>query len=208
MLILRGSPALSSFRLSKLLQEVAAAGLPAVAISAEFVHVVDLGGGTLSAAERGVLEKLLTYGPSRVAEPISGLVQFVAPRPGTISPWSSKATDIAHICGLAAVRRIERVIAYTIAFDSGYALPATQGPLLTARLHDRMTQVVFGDLDACGALFRHETPRPMTGVPVLTVEYAVSTSSSPGRTSGSPTSLTTGSPSCAKTRSTRFAPLI
>ncbi|HEV8074142.1 MAG TPA: phosphoribosylformylglycinamidine synthase, partial [Opitutaceae bacterium] len=166
MLILRGSPALSQFRLQKLLQDLAAAGLPARAISAEFVHIVEPA-TELTKQEQAVLEKLLTYGPRRAAAAVTGLVQVVAPRPGTISPWSSKATDIAHICGLTGVKRIERVIAYTIAFDSGYSLPATHSSLLQQKLHDRMTQVVFGDLAACDVLFHHTAPRPMTSVPVL-----------------------------------------
>jgi len=172
MLILRGSPALSSFRLRKLLLDLTAAGLPVRALGAEFVHIVETA-GALTPGERGVLEKLLTYGPSRAAAPVTGLVQIVAPRPGTISPWSSKATDIAHICGLGAVKRIERVIAYTV--DVGESAPpfplcalgAAELAVLRARLHDRMTQVVFGDLAACAALFRHEAPRPMISVPVL-----------------------------------------
>jgi phosphoribosylformylglycinamidine synthase len=194
MLILRGSPAFSQFRLQKLLDGTNAAirpadGPPARALSAEFVHLVDLASpapdagkpvepvgpstvaGDLTPAERIVLEKLLTYGPSRSAVlphgKNTGLVQVVAPRPGTISPWSSKATDITHICGLAKVKRIERVIAYTIDFDADYPLPAAHSSLLRQKLHDRMTQVVFGDLAACEVLFRHESPRPMTSVPVL-----------------------------------------
>ena len=170
MLILRGSPALSRFRLQKLLADLVAAGLPARAVSAEFVHVAETS-AALTPTERTLLEKLLTYGPRRPAAPVTGLVQIVAPRPGTISPWSSKATDIAHICGLANVKRIERVIAYTIdlgsASDSGYSLPAARYSLLSAKLSDRMTQVVFTELAACDMLFRHEQPRPMTSVPVL-----------------------------------------
>ncbi|WP_414662104.1 phosphoribosylformylglycinamidine synthase [Horticoccus sp. 23ND18S-11] len=168
MLILRGSPALSPFRLQKLLQDLTATGLPVRAINAEFVHVAELA-GELTSAQHKVLEQLLTYGPRRVAEPISGLTRVVAPRPGTISPWSSKATDIAHICGLSAVKRIERVVQYTI--DLGPPVPPSQlstfNLQLAAKLHDRMTQVVFDDLAACEALFRHETPRPLTSVPVL-----------------------------------------
>jgi len=166
MLILRGSSALSEFRLNKLLNDLVAAGLPARAVSAEFVHVAELT-GDLAPAQRDVLEKLLTYGPRRATAAVSGLVQVVAPRPGTISPWSSKATDIAHICGLTSVKRIERVIAYTIDLGSDAQLSADDTKLLTAKLHDRMTQVIFGDLDACAALFSHEQPRPMTSVPVL-----------------------------------------
>ena len=173
MLILRGSPALSSFRLQKLLADLVAAGLPVKALTAEFVHVAEVE-GELTAAQQTVLEKILTYGPSRAAAPIEGLLQVVAPRPGTISPWSSKATDIAHLCGLTAIRRIERVIAYTFDLDSpGTRFPfspldATQLKLLQSKLYDRMTQVVFGDLPACAALFRHKEPQPMTSVPVLT----------------------------------------
>ncbi|HVZ65836.1 MAG TPA: phosphoribosylformylglycinamidine synthase [Lacunisphaera sp.] len=172
MLILRGSPALSSFRLQKLLLELTNAGLPVKAMAAEFVHVVDLA-RELTTAERVILEKLLTYGPSRAGARLDGFLQVVAPRPGTISPWSSKATDIAHSCGLSAVRRIERVVAYTLNLgDSVPPFPlspfdARQQQMLAAKLHDRMTQVVFGDLAACEALFRQGEPRPMNTVPVL-----------------------------------------
>lgn len=172
MLIHRGSSALSSFRLTKLLQDITAAGLPARALKADFVHICELE-GELTSAEHEVLEKLLTYGPSRAAESVSGLTQVVAPRPGTISPWSSKATDIAHICGLTKVKRIERVIEYTVEIDNAalqpplHVLPADQLALLSAKLHDRMTQVVFESLEACDVLFHHDEPRPMTTVPVL-----------------------------------------
>ncbi len=164
MLILRGSPAHSPFRLQKLLESLVAAGLPIRALGAEFVHVAETE-GVLTAAQHGILEKLLTYGPSRIATKVEGLVQVIAPRPGTISPWSSKATDIAHICGLNKVKRLERVIAYTI--ETTAALSPAAARDLAARLHDRMTQVVFPDLDSCAVLFRHESPRPSATVPVL-----------------------------------------
>ena len=174
MLTLRGSPALSPFRLQKLLQDLTTAGLPARDLSVHFVHVIELTSGSeLTSAEHAVLEKLLTYGPRRAAAAVTGLLQIVAPRPGTISPWSSKATDIAHICGLTKIKRIERVLAYTIALDNT-ALPkplsvlsAAQLRALQARLHDRMTQAVFNDLESLEILFSHETPRSMTSVPVL-----------------------------------------
>ncbi|MCF3649742.1 phosphoribosylformylglycinamidine synthase [Synoicihabitans lomoniglobus] len=172
MLILRGSPALSPFRLQKLSDGLTAARIPVRSLAAEFVHVVETT-RDLSTEEHAVLEKILTYGPRRSGEHLSGLIQVVAPRPGTISPWSSKATDIAHICGLTAVTRIERVVAFTLTFDNA-ALPkplsnltAPQLTALRGALHDRMTQVVFNAIDDCAALFRHESPRPMTSVPVL-----------------------------------------
>jgi phosphoribosylformylglycinamidine synthase len=165
MLTLRGSPALSTFRLQKLLQDFQSAGLPVRAVAADFVHVIETS-GELATEERSILEKILTYGPSRAAAGVSGLTQVVAPRPGTISPWASKATDIAHICGLGKIARIERVIAYTLELG-GKELSAAQRALLASKLHDRMTQVVFDDLAACAGLFSHEAPRPMTSVPVL-----------------------------------------
>jgi phosphoribosylformylglycinamidine synthase len=172
MLILRGSPALSSFRLQKLQAALVADGLPVRALTAEFVHLAETS-APLSPAEHSVLTRLLTYGPRRTATSVTGLLQIVAPRPGTISPWSSKATDIARLCGLTTIQRLERVIAYTVELD----VPAVAFPLsaldpaqlktLRAKLHDRMTESVFGDLDACAALFRQEQPRPMNSIPVL-----------------------------------------
>lgn len=174
MLTHRGSAAFSTFRLQKLLSDLTAAGLPIRAVHAEFVHVVELD-GEISPGQTQILEKLLTYGPTRATRQPSDdeLLQVVAPRPGTISPWSSKATDIAHICGLTNLRRIERVIAYSFEVAGpGTRYPfspldAAQLRTLQARIFDRMTQVVFGDLAACAALFRHNEPRPMNSVPLL-----------------------------------------
>ncbi len=171
MLTLRGSPALSSFRLRKLLSDLQAAGLPVQAVGAEFHHLVDVGDGpALTPAEQSVLEKLLTYGPSRRAEAVTGLVQVVAPRPGTISPWSSKATDIAHTCGLSTIKRVERVIVFTLDFGSDLQLSTfnlEQRAALAASLHDRMTQVVFADLPSCDILFQHQPPRPCTKIHLI-----------------------------------------
>ena len=175
MLTLRGAPALSDFRLEKLRSDLLAAGFPVRAITTAFVHLVELadGAGELTESEHTVLEKLLSYGPHRQGHAPQGLLQVVAPRPGTISPWSSKATDIAHICGLTRIRRVERATAFWLEIDNAALkkplsnLTAGQITVLRARLHDRMTQVVFNDLDSLEALFRHETPRPMTSVPVL-----------------------------------------
>lgn len=175
MLTLRGSSALSPFRLEKLRADLAAAGLPVRAIRAQFVHVVELAAGVLalSAEQQSVLEKLLTYGPRRELPAVTGLVQVVAPRPGTISPWSSKATDIAHICGLASVARIERVVEFVLDIDNAaltkplMVLGGEQLATIRGKIHDRMTQVVFDSVDACAALFSHAAPKPMASVPVL-----------------------------------------
>ncbi|MCC5024248.1 MAG: phosphoribosylformylglycinamidine synthase [Candidatus Synoicihabitans palmerolidicus] len=172
MLILRGPPALSPLRLQKLIDGLQTVNVPVRALAAEYVHVVETE-GEISPEHQTVLEKLLTYGPARSAQNLSGLTQVVAPRPGTISPWSSKATDIAHICGLTAVTRIERVIAFTVICDNA-ALPkplsqlsAVQLTALRAALHDRMTQVVLNSVDDGKALSRHELPHPLSSVPIL-----------------------------------------
>src|SRR5262249_10910091 len=103
-------------------------------------------------------------GPRRSEAGIEGERFVVAPRPGTISPWSSKATDIARICGLAFVRRLERVVEFRLQFADGGAHEPTR---LAARLHDRMTQVVFDSVDACAPLFHQAAPRPVATVPLL-----------------------------------------
>ena len=165
MIILRGAPALSDFRTQKLVQDFLAAGLPVRDVATAFIHVAETS-ADLTPAEHEVLVKLLTYGPTREAHEPTGLLQVVAPRPGTLSPWSSKATDIAQICGLAKVKRVERAVAYWI--DLGGSTPnETQAKAIAARLHDRMTQAVFESVEELDVLFRHETPKPFTAVPVL-----------------------------------------
>ncbi|HBY86172.1 MAG TPA: hypothetical protein DEO86_09875, partial [Colwellia sp.] len=97
---LRGAPALSDFRVKKLLAQCEQLQLPVNDIYAEFAHFAQLN-EELSASEENVLQQLLTYGPTIEEHQPAGLFLLVTPRPGTISPWSSKSTDIAHNCGLA-----------------------------------------------------------------------------------------------------------
>src|SRR6185503_14420383 len=102
LLQLPGAPALSSFRITKLLDLLRAREPDVTGLDSHFVHFADVE-RPLTASERGILERLLTYGP-RMEESgdASGAVLIVVPRAGTISPWSSKATDIARVCGLTA----------------------------------------------------------------------------------------------------------
>ncbi|WP_312798277.1 phosphoribosylformylglycinamidine synthase [Pseudomonas sp.] len=162
MLILRGAPALSSFRHGKLLDQLTRKVPGVSGLYAEFAHFAEVV-GTLTAEEEHVLERLLKYGPSvPVQEPV-GRLFLVVPRFGTISPWSSKATDIAHNCGLAKIERIERGVAYYIAGD----LSDADVQAVAATLHDRMTQLVLGGLDEAEALFSHATPKPLTVIDIL-----------------------------------------
>ena len=159
MLILPGSPALSAFRKEKLI-----GGTPAIrALSSHFVHFVDLH-EPLEEAEKAVLARLLEYGPKVADEGEGGELFLVVPRPGTISPWSSKATDICHNAGLGKVRRVERGIAFHVqlADDSDGTRAAAR-----AALHDRMTQAVLGSYDEAAKLFGQHQPAPLSRVDIL-----------------------------------------
>ena len=166
MLLLRGTPALSPFRLEKL-SAALRRQVPAVEhLYAEFMHVIDLE-RSLDNAQHGVLERLLSYGPRLTVEQPHGRLFFVVPRFGTISPWASKATDIAHNCGLATVRRIERGIAYYVAKSGDAAISDMEAGAIAALLHDRMTESVLGSLEEAEGLFRAAEPAPLRAVDVL-----------------------------------------
>ena len=105
---LNGPDALPEFHRSRLLATLAAMGHENLALGAHYVHYVRLT-RPLAAREAQVLDRLLAYGPR--TDPGAQLALVVIPRPGTVSPWSSKASDIARACGLSAVERIERGVA-------------------------------------------------------------------------------------------------
>ena len=164
MLQLRGAPALSSFRRDKLLTELKTQVPEIKGLYAEYVHFAEIS-EPLSDEERKVLETILQYGPSTETQAPAGELILVVPRPGTISPWSSKASDIAHNCGLAKVQRLERGVAYYLAVDGALG----EGPLQRAAnvLHDRMVESVLHRFEDAEALFRHDEPAPLTLVDVL-----------------------------------------
>ncbi|MFW0767520.1 phosphoribosylformylglycinamidine synthase [Trabulsiella odontotermitis] len=161
--ILRGSPALSAFRINKLLTRFQAANLPVSDIYAEYVHFAELS-AALAGEEHARLERLLKYGPSLSSHAPTGKLLLVTPRPGTISPWSSKATDIARNCGLSQVVRLERGVAWYV--DASTLTPE-QWDAVAAELHDRMMESVFTSLDEAEKLFAHHQPAPVTAVDLL-----------------------------------------
>jgi len=162
MLILRGAPALSAFRHGKLLAQLTAK-VPAVSgLYAEFAHFAEVS-GTLGADEEQVLARLLKYGPSVPVQEPAGRLFLVVPRFGTISPWSSKASDIAHNCGLGKIQRLERGIAFYVQGE----LSDAEAQLIAAALHDRMTQLVLERFEDAANLFSHAQPKPLTAVDVL-----------------------------------------
>ncbi|OCH20898.1 phosphoribosylformylglycinamidine synthase [Aliivibrio logei] len=164
MRILRGSPALSVFRVNKLLELCRELSLPVTGIYAEFAHFADVK-ADLDASEVEKLEKLLTYGPTIEEHEPEGLLLLSAPRPGTISPWSSKSTDIAHNCGLSNIARLERGTAYYV--ETSETLSELQLVELKAILHDRMMEVVFTDFESAAALFTVAEPIPYAEVDLL-----------------------------------------
>ncbi|MFB9886806.1 phosphoribosylformylglycinamidine synthase [Balneatrix alpica] len=163
MLTLRGAPALSPFRRSKLLATLQAEVAAVTDVYAEYLHLVDVQ-TELTEAEQGILARLLEYGPQNDVKAPAGVLLAVAPRPGTISPWSSKATDIAWNCGLSQVKRIERAQVYYL---EGGPFSEQQLKQLQAKLHDRMVQTVFTEVAQLAVLFNRHEPKPLGRVDVL-----------------------------------------
>jgi phosphoribosylformylglycinamidine synthase len=166
MLRLRGSAALSPFRLDKILAALKGAAPRITHLYAEFWHFAWTE-GELSAAQQDTLKQILTYGPKMVEETPSGELFLVVPRPGTISPWSSRATDIARHCGLEGMQRLERGIAVYAATADGSPLTEDEKRALKPLIHDRMTEAVFGSLDDAEKLYHEAQPAPLSTVDIL-----------------------------------------
>jgi phosphoribosylformylglycinamidine synthase len=172
MLEIKGSAALSPFRLDALLSRVGMTVMGVDQILAEYIHFVDVS-AELDDHDRTNLDNLLTYGPevmgshsSVISAPDMHCARiFVIPRFGTISPWSSKATDIAQTCGLNSVIRIERGIEYSL--YSRQALSSSDLERAAACLHDRMTESVVNGIVDPAVLFAQHTPTPLSTVPLM-----------------------------------------
>ncbi len=154
LLVLAGPPALSRFRLEKMQDQLALNS----AIYAEYVHLLELV-EPLTPAQTERAETLLRYGPVTDLPVATGkLSATVVPREGTISPWSSKATDIFSTCELATVLRVERGVRW-------YMDPQ-EFPAARDHLFDRMTQRIAQEDDLI-SVFRSSEPRPLSTVPLL-----------------------------------------
>jgi phosphoribosylformylglycinamidine synthase len=152
----KGIAALSDFRRAKLLAKLRAIDSTISSVEAEYVHFVDI--KTHTPAAKGHLQKLLSYGTSFTGND-RGTLYLVVPRPGTISPWSSKATDIVHHSGIGSVMRVERGIAYYITSKS-----TMQDTAIAALLHDRMTETVLTDTQSAAVLFQTAQPATLKSV--------------------------------------------
>ncbi len=169
----RGISALSDFRVQQLLPRLQAIHDKIVGISARFVHLVATE-EIPSEALKTRLAALLSYGEpceQPAAQADDSVLFIVSPRFGTVSPWASKATDIAHNCGLA-VKRIERITEYRVTLKSGFfskaALTDDQHAQVAALLHDRMTESVMSDpAQAMAGLFTELQGEPLQTIDVL-----------------------------------------
>ncbi len=164
-----GISALSDFRIQQLLPRLQGISDNMVGISARFVHLVATEAPP-SSELKASLAALLSYGEPAAAAGGDGLLVIVSPRFGTVSPWASKATDIAHNCGLA-VKRIERITEYHVSFKAGFfgktTLSDVQRAQVEALLHDRMTESVMADRAQAAGLFTELQGAPLQTIDVL-----------------------------------------
>ena len=177
MLILPGSNALSAFRSQRLLTQLQAVAPTIAEVSARYYHFIDAS-APLSTEDTGRLTAMLTYGEPVPETQYEGVTEefFVIPRLGTISPWASKATDIAHNCGMAHIHRVERGVAFKVVLKSGILGTGFGAPkkladneiqAVAALLHDRMTETVLRSADQAQALFTDLESRPLDQIDVL-----------------------------------------
>ena len=152
--LLVGAPSLSAFRIERLLRALAPRAPGLKGIKALDFFLVEGEG-----VDAAVLARLLDAEAGDL--PRADGAAYVVPRLGTLSPWSSKATDIARVCGLAGVKRIERGRAYL--FGGVKGLPHE----LLAELHDPMTESVVTDAAQLSGVFAQQPARPLRTVDLL-----------------------------------------
>jgi phosphoribosylformylglycinamidine synthase len=160
MQIIWGNPAHSDYRRTQLLNKLQAVGRIS-AMQSQYIYFIDVD-NELTDTEQSHLKVLLNNSESDQTSVLSADSCIVTPRLGTISPWSSKATDITHTCGIEHVHRIERGIAYF--FEGVSAIDKLK---MEALVHDRMMEQVFHEVAILEGLFSHQSPKPYSIVDVL-----------------------------------------
>ncbi len=164
-----GQQAFSEFRLARILSQLQSRHIPVARLSARYCHFVETS-APLNDAERARLESLLQYGARDQQEEDAAWSSgyfIVVPRLGTVSPWSSKATDIAHQCGLPSIRRLERGIVFQYLLTDGAQLSADMLHQIQDALHDRMVESVLNNFSETRQMFAHADPKPMQIIPLL-----------------------------------------
>ena len=163
MLKILGTSSLSDYRLNQLLANLKELDTSIHTVSARFVHFID-SDKELTEQEAEMLNRLLSYGYANPETELQGETFLVVPRPGTISPWSSKATEIAERCGLTSVKRIERGVEYVV--ECSHDLTDDVNNKISELIHDRMIQTVFKKEDTFDLFVQHE-PQPLLSVSVI-----------------------------------------
>ncbi len=166
MLNLRGASARSAFRIEKILNSIQKKVPKVCAVDAEYTYFAHTS-QIFSQSEIIRLKQLLDDGRPIANSSLDGSLFLVVPRPGTISPWSSKATDIAHNSGLMGLERVERGIAYHVKSSSAEVFSESEWALIACCLHDRMVESVFSSVEEADALFVQATPAAFKIVDIL-----------------------------------------
>lgn len=170
-----GASALSDFRQSRLIDTLSRLDPNIVDVRGQYLHFVSAH-APLTTEDNARIEALVHYGAPFAESSARGASEtfLVLPRFGTISPWASKATDIAHHCGLDQLRRIERGIEYTVTLKAGIlGVGAKKGlsdetrAAVAAALHDRMTESVVATRDDARHLFDELPAKPLSTVDIL-----------------------------------------
>jgi phosphoribosylformylglycinamidine synthase len=163
---LKGRQALSKFRLDKLLKEAQTVDPKISDITAIFWHFIELN-KPLSSDESNKLDRILAYGAQESKSATKKPDFIVVPRLGSISPWSTKATDIAQGCGIHQVSRIERGVSWHIETTGDAPLSPSSGAQIIPMVHDRMTETILAELNDVQNLFQHVDPQPMATISLL-----------------------------------------
>ena len=166
MISIRGGSALSPFRLEKIRHGLQSAIPHLQHLHAEFWHFV-WSEQEYTAEQLQTLNSILRYGPNVPNDEPAGELFLVLPRFGTISPWSSRATDIARHCGLQSTLRIERGVAYYLAKSDGSQFNDAERQLIRQLIHDRMTETVVSAFEQAQGLYHQGEPKPLSRVDVL-----------------------------------------
>ncbi len=167
MLILPGGNALSDFRISKLIGSINDRGVDISAVICTYVHFASVS-DDLTDTQHAQLEQLLSYGEAAKSTAGTTSRLIVIPRPGTISPWSSKATDILHNSGLTTVERVERGMIFEFVKRDGNSISDAELQTILPIVHDRMTEVVITSETEAEALFAIAEPAALQHIDILT----------------------------------------
>ena len=163
MIVKEGPASHSPFKLESLLRRLQSIDQNIDDLGARFIHLIDSKNDPDEEQDR-ILDSILEYGPDWPFGTDEGFKVFTLPRFGTTSPWSSKATDIAKVCGLTSIEKIERGVIFTLALKDKDSAPSKEA---IEMLYDRMTEVVITDLNQAKEIFSSLEPQPFSDVDIL-----------------------------------------